>query len=231
MIALDQLDRALRDSAADGRLDNEERLELRAIGSQSSADQIRFLRNRAFEIARETARAQPDASDDVLRWLEQVVKTLDVASVGAVAATTAFFSPGDACLRKLQSLWAGAKRSVDACVFTIADDRITREILAAHRRGVAVRIVSDDDKRFDTGSDLDQLVAAGIPVRTDATPYHMHHKFAVFDGASVANGSFNWTRSASANNFENLVVSSDAYLVRVFAGHFETLWGRFAGDV
>ena len=112
-------------------------------------------------------------------------------------------------------------------MFTIADDRITREILAAHRRGVAIRIVSDDDKRLDAGSDLDELLAAGVAVRTDATPYHMHHKFAVFDGATVANGSFNWTRTASTSNFENLVVSGDPYLARVFAGHFESLWTRF----
>lgn len=228
MIALDDLDRLLRESAADGRLDNDERLELRDIGQQATADQVRFLRNRAFDIARESMRADATTALDVLRWLEQVVKTLEVAAIGASAATTAFFSPGDACLRELQSLWANAKRSADACVFTIADDRITRVILDAHRRGVMVRIVSDDDKRFDTGSDLDELVVAGVSVRTDATPYHMHHKFAVFDGATVANGSFNWTRSASSNNFENLVVSSDPYLARVFAGHFETLWSRFA---
>ncbi|MGY3266322.1 phospholipase D-like domain-containing protein [Lysobacter sp. HA35] len=228
MIDLQALDRVLRESAEDAHLDNEERLELRDIGQQATADQVRYLRNRAFDIARDSVRADPSTALELLRWLEQVVKTLEVAAVGASAATTAFFSPGDACLRQLQSLWQGAKRTADACVFTISDDRITRAILDAQRRGVTVRIVSDDDKRLDTGSDLDELSAAGIDVRTDATPYHMHHKFAVFDGATVANGSFNWTRSASANNFENLVVSKDPYLARVFAGHFETLWNRFA---
>ncbi len=227
MISLEELDRVLRETSADTHLDNEERVELRDIGARAAADQLRFLRNRAFDIAREALLATPTAAAEVLRWLEQVVKTLDVASVGAIAETTAFFSPGDACLRKLQALFGGAKRSVDACVFTIADDRITREILAAHRRGVAIRIVSDDDKRLDAGSDLDELLAAGVAVRTDATPYHMHHKFAVFDGSTVANGSFNWTRTASTSNFENLVVSGDPYLARVFAGHFESLWTRF----
>jgi phosphatidylserine/phosphatidylglycerophosphate/cardiolipin synthase-like enzyme len=56
----------------------------------------------------------------------------------------------------------------------------------------------------------------------------MHHKFALFDGKRLANGSFNWTRSASTSNNENLVVSADAYLVRCFAGEFDSLWKKFA---
>lgn len=67
-----------------------------------------------------------------------------------------------------------------------------------------VRIASDNDndKRFDDGSDIARLAALGIEVRLDDTPFHMHHKFAIFDGTSIANGSFNWTRSASSSNHE-----------------------------
>jgi phosphatidylserine/phosphatidylglycerophosphate/cardiolipin synthase-like enzyme len=31
----------------------------------------------------------------------------------------------------------------------------------------------------------------------------MHNKYAVFDGRLVVNGSFNWTRNAEKNNYEN----------------------------
>lgn len=225
----DALDRALRETAADGVLDNDERFELRDIGSEATPDQLRFMRNRAFDVARDAIAAEPEGAVGVLRWLEQVVKTLDVASVGAVASTTAFFSPGDACLRKLIELCGSAKRSMDVCVFTIADDRLTEALLDAHRRGVRLRIISDNDKQFDAGSDIVRLREAGIDLLLDPSPFHMHHKFAVFDGGRVANGSFNWTRTASTSNFENLVVSEDPYLVRVFGGQFEKLWSRFSG--
>ncbi len=221
------LDRVLRAHAADLNLSPEEKFALRELGVQSTTEQIRFMRNQAFEIAREGIRTQPEQALDLLRWVEQVVRTLDLSVLGAVTATTAFFSPGDACLRKLRELCRGARTSMDICVFTIADDRLTDEIIAAHRRGVQVRIVSDNDKRMDTGSDIAQLIAAGISVRMDPTPFHMHHKFALFDTALLANGSFNWTRSASMSNFENLVVSADAYLVRCFGGQFEQLWSEF----
>lgn len=221
------LDTRLRESAADHALDAREKVELRALGTQLDGEQIRRLRNVAFDIARESVAAAPASVGDILRWLEQVVRTLDVSAVTPIAATTAYFSPGDACLGALQGLLAGARRTLDICVFTIADDRLTESILAAHRRGVAVRIITDDDKRFDSGSDIHRLGDAGVPVRTDDAPVHMHHKFAIADGRRLANGSFNWTRSASVHNDENLIISEEPYLVRVFASQFEALWTRF----
>lgn len=221
------LDSTLRDLVADRALDNDERFELRNLGAQASTEQVRFLRNRAFSIARETIGADPTSALAMLKWLEQVVKTLDVASAVPAVSTTAFFSPGEACLRKLQELCQQVKSSMDICVFTIADDRLTESLVATHRRGVRVRIITDNDKRFDDGSDVARLAGAGIEVRLDRSPYHMHHKFAIFDGSTVANGSFNWTRTASTSNFENLVVSSEPYLVRVFGGQFERMWSEF----
>jgi mitochondrial cardiolipin hydrolase len=222
-----RLDQALRASAADFRLDDSEKVELRQLGATLALEQVRRLRNAAFAIAREQVEATPAQAVNTLRWLEQVVRTLDLSSQVAAAAHSAYFTPGDACLRKLRELCTAARRQLDICVFTLADDRLTDAVLDAHRRGVRVRVISDDDKRFDAGSDVAQLADAGIEIRLDRGPAHMHHKFAVFDAKVLANGSFNWTRSASLSNDENLVVSNDAYLVRCFGGQFETLWERY----
>jgi cardiolipin hydrolase len=116
---------------------------------------------------------------------------------------------------------------VDVCVFTITDDRIAGPILAAHQRGVRLRILSDNEKELDPGSDVPRLRDAGVPVRIDRSPYHMHHKFAIFDGASLLTGSYNWTRGAATNNEENFLVTGDPNLVRAFAAEFERLWGRW----
>ena len=223
----DALDRSLRESAQDFTLDAGEKLELRELGQQLDAGRIRFLRNRAFDIARETMLATPAETLDVLRWLEQVVKTLDAANEAAPVVSSAYFSPGDTCLRRLCDLMRGCRDTLDICVFTIADDRLTEAILDCHARGVQVRVVSDNDKQHDSGSDLDRLRARGVQVRVDDAPSHMHHKFALFDGRVLANGSFNWTRSATRDNDENLVVSDDANLVRVFGLQFGKLWQQF----
>jgi phosphatidylserine/phosphatidylglycerophosphate/cardiolipin synthase-like enzyme len=221
------LDRSLRESAQDFTLDADEKIELRELGRQLDAGRIRFLRNRAFDIAREAMLAAPAQTMDVLRWLEQVVKTLDAANEAAPVVSSAYFSPGDTCLRRLGDLMRGCKATLDVCVFTIADDRLTDAILECHARGVQVRVVSDDDKQHDSGSDIQRLRDHDVPVRLDDAPYHMHHKFALFDGCLLANGSFNWTRSATHNNDENLVVTDDANLVRVFGLQFEKLWQQF----
>ena len=116
------------------------------------------------------------------------------------------------------------RTTVDICVFTLTDDRITEAVIDAAARGVRTRIISDNDKSLDPGSDMRRLHAARILVRIDRTPNHMHHKFAVFDGKIVVSGSYNWTRSAAEDNEENIVVTNDQKIVRAFHKQFERLW-------
>lgn len=140
----------------------------------------------------------------------------------------AFFSPGDDCLHAIREEFGRAKRSADVCVFTITDDRIRSAMLDAKRRGVAIRVLSDNDKSLDEGSDIAPLRRDGIEVRIDDTEAHMHHKFTVFDGARLLTGSYNWTRSAANYNQENVVITTDRALVDAFSQQFERLWQRFA---
>ena len=79
----------------------------------------------------------------------------------------------------------------------------------------------------DLGSDVARLARSGVSVRFDHSDAHMHHKFAVFDRRLLLTGSFNWTRSASSENHENIVLTSDARLVGAFSREFEALWEAF----
>ena len=72
-----RLDQHLRDSLADLKLGNDERDELRELGSDLAPDQVRYMRNRAFDLVRELA-GDPDNAVPALKWLEQVIKTLEV---------------------------------------------------------------------------------------------------------------------------------------------------------
>lgn len=226
-----ELDRLLRESAADAQLDDDEKLELRELGAGLARDRVRYLRNRAFDLVRERwsdpAFAPTSLPIDLLRWLEQVVRTLDAVADPPPVEAQAWFSPGEDCLRRLRELCLGAKRSIDVCVYTVSDDRLTAALTDAHARGVAVRIIGDDHKVHDAGSDMLRLRDHGLPVRLDASAFHMHHKFALFDGRRLATGSFNWTRSATEGNEENLIITDDVRLVRAFAERFERLWRRY----
>jgi len=96
----------------------------------------------------------------------------------------------------------------------------------AQARGVQIRIISDDDKSMDLGSDLAHLSKAGINCRLDRTTAHMHHKFAIADQDLLLTGSYNWTRSAATENDENIVVTNNPRLLRCFAGKFEEMWHK-----
>ena len=192
-------------------------------------DQLRQLRNHAFELVLTRARdpLQVATMPALIKWLNDVVKVLDQALPSVQIETEVWFSPGSECRAALIGHLQSCRQRMDICVFTIADDTITEAILNAHMRGVAVRVISDDDKQHDSGSDIERLRAAGVSIALDDTDAHMHHKFAIFDGRWLLNGSFNWTRSASQVNEENLVVTNDPEQLREFSEQFETLWARF----
>ena len=136
----------------------------------------------------------------------------------------AFFSPGDDCLNAIIACMDAAEESIKICVFTISDDRISDAIMQAHRRGVAIRIITDNDKLHDLGSDIRELAARGLEVRIDKTRNHMHHKFAIFDEVRVLTGSYNWTRSAALYNHENILITDNPSIVQDFSEEFDRLW-------
>jgi phosphatidylserine/phosphatidylglycerophosphate/cardiolipin synthase-like enzyme len=217
----------LEKTLEDEKLSSSERQALRGrIREAALDDRARALiRSAAFELARSRL---PAADAGVLGWLEEVSKLLlPFTGEHGEPFVEAHFSPGEACARRIVGLLDGARKSADVCVFTITDDRIADALLAAHRRGVAVRVVTDDDKSGDVGSDALRLAKGGIAVKMDDSPFHMHHKFAIFDGDVLLTGSYNWTRGAAANNQENLILSNDRRLLTAFHGEFDRLWAKF----
>ena len=211
----------------DRRLSRNERQVLEeVVDSLGSASDRREVVHRAFEVARDALAGPDDRS--VLDWLEDVVKALREGSPAptGLPLAEAYFSPGEECVLAIHRLLANARRTADVCVFTITDDRLADDLLGAHRRGVSVRIITDDSKADDLGSDVDRLGRAGIPVRVDRSPYHMHHKFAILDGSTLMTGSYNWTRGAARDNEENFIVTGETRLISPFVATFDRLWQK-----
>ena len=136
----------------------------------------------------------------------------------------AYFSPGPDCRIAIEQAMETALDELLICVFTISDDRLSDAIQGAHRNGLTVRVISDNDKMEDKGNDVERLALSGVDVRIDRSPEHMHHKFMVVDGRTVLTGSYNWTRSAETRNEENLVVLDDPVLAGRFAEEFNRIW-------
>lgn len=224
------LDTQLRETAADMLLTNTERDELRQLGAILDPERVRFMRNRAFDMVREILLATPSRDDQLqaLKWLELVVKALDPTQNQPRIEAQAYFSPDDDCGHMICELCRSARSHLDVCVFTISDNRLSNALIAYHRRGVTVRVITDSEKQYDAGSDIENLRKAGIPLRIDNTDYHMHHKFALFDRRILLNGSFNWTHAASRHNQENILTTDNPALVTRYLAQFDIRWQRYA---
>jgi len=227
---LPELEQMLSESLADHKLSRQEKSQFKTVTTGLNAEQRRFMNNRAFDLVRAELRTAGSAtpielSFSLLRWLEQTQKALN----GAVdcADPNVHFSPGETCRRAILDAVLAARASIDICVFTISDDRISKAILKAHQRGVKVRIITDNDKSDDMGSDVDWLREQGVAVCMDSSPSHMHHKFALIDAKQLINGSFNWTRSATDRNQENIMLSYHPKAIDAFSTMFETLWRQY----
>ncbi len=223
----EELDRALRATLEDGQLSRTERQALGELLREQplDANRVAQLRARAFSLARERLNPSDPRAVQALGWVEEFVKLLAHAVVPEASfASRACFSPGEACLSTILGELSRTRKTADICVFTITDDRIAHAIVAAHQRGVLVRVITDNDKQYDGGSDIERLRRAGVALKVDETEHHMHHKFAVLDSGTLLNGSYNWTRSASAFNEENLIVTADPKLVRSFSQQFAKMW-------
>lgn len=136
------------------------------------------------------------------------------------------FSPGTDILESISDLLKQAQKTLDICVFTITDDRLANDILDCFRRGIKIRIITDDDKMYDYGSAIRDLKNAGIPVKTDHSRYHMHHKFGIIDSRIVFTGSFNWTYTASKHNQENLLITTNFDINKQYSEEFGQLWAE-----
>lgn len=184
-----------------------------------------FLRSELFRIARSKINA--NNYYEILTWTENINKIILAANKIEVQQESVYFSPGEECLQAILSNINRTTQKISICLFTISDDRIADALLSKHKNGVSIRIISDNDKINDKGSDIEKLANAGIPVRLDITENHMHHKFALFDDNITLTGSYNWTRSAERYNHENILITDSSRVLREFAKEFELLWNAF----
>lgn len=215
----------LNTSLEDNILTKSEKKALKAVieSKNPAKRELDWLRSQIFDIAR--SKISGFENNQILEWLENANKLI-LPRFSENTCNHAYFSPGNDCLNAINGCIGQTTKTLDICVFTISDDRIKEKILLAHHRGIRIRILTDNDKSFDRGSDIHALSEVGIPVKIDISEHHMHNKFAVIDSKTLITGSYNWTRSAAEYNNENIIVSNDKNAVLKFEKEFEKLWER-----
>jgi len=141
--------------------------------------------------------------------------------------------------RELATFLGGARQSLDIAVYDVrfetdAGALVLATLLAAHQRGVAIRLVYNVDHPGPIPvppppSTLPAAIAS-LPVPTRAiagVPDLMHHKFVVRDATDVWSGSTNWTDDSWSRQ-ENVIVRvlGAPALARAFTLNLDELWER-----
>lgn len=120
----------------------------------------------------------------------------------------------------------GARRTLDVAFYDLESLDVAESLVAAKRRGVRVRVVTDSDNMIDaeagrTRESIRILRAAGIPVREDQRSAIMHQKIVIADHQHVWTGSTNATeRSLYQHNNNAVLVRSEA-LAGIYTRVFE----------
>ncbi len=152
----------------------------------------------------------------------------------------ALFTPDDDVKDVLLGLIAQEKKSIKIASYSLTDSDIARALIDAHERGIEVIAVVDRSNSEGSYSKVPLLRQSGIitflyPTIAIAAKEHirsiMHNKFIVFEdtirNASLLwTGSFNFTKSASTINQENVVVLDDPSLIDEYKKHFAVLESR-----
>lgn len=228
MNIVDELTRAFQKTFDDKQLSRNERKALKSMLKEVELDQRKMdiLRSKVFDIGEKGIKNMETRF--VLEWVEDATRLLE-HSQGSHAGpekSSVYFSPGEECKDAILTRIGLARKQLDICVFTISDNEISDALLDRHHQRLPIRILTDNDKTYDKGSDIMRLAEAGIPVKIDRTEYHMHHKFAVIDQQTAITGSYNWTRSARVYNQENILVTAEESVVGRYNAEFKRLWEK-----
>jgi phosphatidylserine/phosphatidylglycerophosphate/cardiolipin synthase-like enzyme len=109
-------------------------------------------------------------------------------------------------LAHLRKLLKTARTSIFCAMFTLTHKELVLDLIAAHRRGVNVRVALDPmTARGASKVARDQLLAAGIPVLCHRGKELLHHKWVWIDQTHLLLGSTNWTAAAFAKNDDFLL--------------------------
>lgn len=123
-----------------------------------------------------------------------------------------------------------AQTSIHIASFEFDLDPVAEALVAASRRGVDVRWVTDDEHGLEADEEpghgqFARLEQAGIEVKDDARSALMHNKFWIFDREWVWTGSTNVTENGIFKQNNNVVAIRSTRLAEIYEREFEEMWG------
>jgi phosphatidylserine/phosphatidylglycerophosphate/cardiolipin synthase-like enzyme len=148
------------------------------------------------------------------------------ANPAAASSVEIYYAPEDLPGERLAVLYGKARRYIYVAIFGITYPPIVKALVAAHKRGVDVRVISDRERLNDPKQQaaLETLRLAGIPIKINRHENLMHLKQVVMDDEINTSGSMNQTGSGNRYNDERLDVFTDPVTSAKARDKFLSMW-------
>lgn len=145
----------------------------------------------------------------------------------ATVSVEVAFTPGQDAAGMIIAAINEARTQILVQAYSFTHGGIARALIAAHRRGVEVKLIADREQTETTRhGQVPIMAAAGIPVWLDGEHLSAHDKVMIIDAgttrAAVITGSYNFTKAAQYRNAENvLIVHGNQALAAAYRGNWQ----------
>lgn len=132
------------------------------------------------------------------------------------------------CMSALVKRIHDAEEEIKVAIYTFTDERVAAALVKSKSSGVNVTVKYDKSQaeRIDRMRNVIKIMKKGkiklIPIKSRAYS-KMHHKFAVIDKKIVATGSYNWTKTGTSSNKENLVIITSVKVAEDFLNEWNNI--------
>ncbi len=142
------------------------------------------------------------------------------------AEVEVYYSPEDAPLDRVVSLYQRAKRYIYVSVYGLTSPRAVEALVAAKKRGLDVRFMTDQERAQEVKQQmaLQTLHLAGIPIKVNQHDGLMHLKQVVIDDEVNTSGSMNHTTSGNRYNDERMDIITDRAITVKAREKFLSMW-------
>ena len=137
------------------------------------------------------------------------------------ATVAVYFSPNGGAQAALVDAIDKAKQSIYVQAYLFSNKAITKALVKAHQRGVAVKVIVDKKMRKLKKNTVDSLLKAGVDTFFDDVHHTAHNKVMIIDENLTVSGSFNFVKVAETDNAENLLLIRSPSIAKEFLDNWK----------
>ncbi|WP_051420600.1 phospholipase D-like domain-containing protein [Helicobacter pametensis] len=159
-----------------------------------------------------------------------------LACITLYANEILYFMPQEnkQALNHLISLIHGAKENINISIYSFTNREIAKALRKSASRGVSVNIIYDKSSNYKNPSstigflskykNIHTCLLEGQPSPNKKYNGLMHQKMAIIDRTVLIIGSANWSKSAFAQNYETLFMTSNPQSIRKALKNFSQMF-------